>query len=33
MEHVDDIEFAYCEMFNWLRTGRVISHQVDLKTY
>lgn len=33
MEHVDDIEFAYREMFNWLRPGGVISHQVDFKTH
>ena len=33
MEHVDDIEFAYTEMFNWLRPGGVISHQVDFKTH
>jgi SAM-dependent methyltransferase len=33
MEHVDDIEYAYREMFNWLRPGGVISHQVDFKTH
>jgi hypothetical protein len=33
MGHVDDIEFAYREMFNWLRPGGVISHQVDSKTH
>jgi SAM-dependent methyltransferase len=33
MEHVDDIEFAYREMFKWLRPGGVISHQVDFKTH
>lgn len=33
MEHVDDIEFAYREMFNWLRPGGIISHQVDFKTH
>ncbi len=33
MGHVDDFEFAYREMFNWLRPGGVISHQVDSKTH
>jgi len=33
MEHVDDIEFAYREMFKWLKPGGVISHQVDFKTH
>jgi hypothetical protein len=33
MEHVEDIEFAYKEMFNWLRPGGVISHQVDFKAH
>lgn len=33
MEHIDDIEFAYSEMFKWLRPGGVISHQVDFKAH
>lgn len=33
MEHVADIEFAYKEMYRWLRNGGVISHQVDFKTH
>ena len=33
MEHVEDIEFAYKEMFRWLRVGGVISHQIDFKTH
>ncbi len=33
MEHVADIEFAYHEMYRWLRKGGVISHQVDFKTH
>jgi SAM-dependent methyltransferase len=33
MEHVNDIEFAYSEMYKWLRPGGVISHQIDFKTH
>jgi hypothetical protein len=33
MEHVADIEFAYKEMYRWLRKGGVISHQIDFKTH
>jgi len=33
MEHVEDIEFAYQQMFKWLKPGGVISHQVDFKTH
>ncbi len=33
MEHVSDIEFAYKEMYRWLRRGGVISHQIDFKTH
>lgn len=33
MEHVADIDFAYTEMFRWLKPGGVISHQVDFKTH
>jgi SAM-dependent methyltransferase len=33
MEHIDDIEFAYKQMYKWLRPGGVISHQIDFKTH
>ena len=33
MEHVADIDFAYSEMYKWLRPGGIISHQVDFKTH
>ena len=33
MEHVEDIGFAYSEMYKWLRKGGVISHQIDFKTH
>jgi hypothetical protein len=33
MEHVSDIEFAYNEMYKWLKKGGVISHQIDFKTH
>jgi hypothetical protein len=33
MEHVSDIEYAYSEMFKWLKPGGVISHQIDFKTH
>ena len=33
MEHVADIEFAYAEMYRWLRPGGVVSHQIDFKTH
>jgi SAM-dependent methyltransferase len=33
MEHVDDIEFAYAEMYNWLKPGGIISHQIDFKAH
>jgi hypothetical protein len=33
MEHVDDIEFAYSEMYKWLKPGGVISHQIDFKAH
>jgi SAM-dependent methyltransferase len=33
MEHVADIEFAYQEMYNWLKKGGVMSHQIDFKTH
>jgi hypothetical protein len=33
MEHVADINFAYKEMYKWLRLGGIVSHQVDFKTH
>jgi hypothetical protein len=33
MEHVEDIEFAYTEMYKWLKPGGVISHQIDFKAH
>ena len=33
MEHVDDIEFAYGEMYRWLKKGGIISHQIDFKAH
>jgi SAM-dependent methyltransferase len=33
MEHVDNIEFAYGQMYRWLRKGGVISHEVDFQTH
>lgn len=33
MEHIIDIENAYKNMFKWLRSGGVISHQIDFKTH
>lgn len=33
MEHVDDIAFAYMQMFRWLRPGGVISHQIDFMSH
>ncbi len=33
MEHVSDIEYAYKEMYKWLRKGGVISHQIDFETH
>ncbi len=33
MEHVADIEFAYREMYRWLKSGGIISHQIDFKTH
>lgn len=33
MEHVDDIEFAYAEMYRWLKKGGILSHQVDFRAH
>jgi len=33
MEHVDDIDFAYAEMYRWLKVGGIVSHQVDFKAH
>jgi hypothetical protein len=33
MEHVYDIDFAYTEMYNWLKPGGIMSHQVDFKAH
>jgi SAM-dependent methyltransferase len=33
MEHVDDLEFAYVEMFRWLKKGGIMSHQIDFKAH
>jgi hypothetical protein len=33
MEHVEDIDFTYREMYKWLKMGGVISHQIDFKAH
>ena len=33
MEHVEDIESAYCAMYKWLKPGGILSHQIDFKTH
>lgn len=33
MEHIVDIDFAYSEMYKWLKPGGIISHQVDFKAH
>jgi hypothetical protein len=33
MEHVDDIRHAYTKMYEWLKPGGIISHQIDFKTH
>jgi hypothetical protein len=33
MEHVDDIHYAYSEMYNWLKKGGIVSHQIDFKAH
>lgn len=33
MEHVDDVTFAYAEMYRWLKPGGIISHQIDFRTH
>lgn len=33
MEHVDDIQDAYSKMYEWLRPGGIITHQIDYKAH
>lgn len=33
MEHVNEIDDAYAKMFQWLRPGGLISHQIDFKAH
>lgn len=33
LEHVDDLDGAYHTMYRWLRTGGIISHQIDFKSH
>src|SRR5690606_13050796 len=33
MEHIEDIAFAYKEMYKYLKKGGIISHQIDFKTH
>lgn len=33
MEHVDDLEHAYSTMYEWLKPGGIISHQIDFKAH
>ena len=33
MEHVDDVVFAYKTMYQWLRNGGFVSHQIDFKSH
>ncbi len=33
MEHIDDIENAYTKMFNFLKPGGYISHEIDFKAH
>ena len=33
MEHVSDIESAYAKMYDWLKPGGLISHQIDFKAH
>ena len=33
MEHVDDVSHAYSRMYDWLKPGGIISHEIDFKTH
>lgn len=33
LEHVNDLEGTYAAMYQWLRSGGVMSHQIDLKSH
>lgn len=33
MEHVADLQTTYAAMFNWLRPGGYMSHQIDLRSH
>lgn len=33
LEHVEDLETAYAAMFNWLRPGGLMSHQIDFRNH
>jgi len=33
MEHVEDIQAAYNTMYNWLKPGGIISHQIDFRAH
>jgi SAM-dependent methyltransferase len=33
MEHIEEIDFAYGEMYKWLKKGGIISHQIDFKAH
>jgi len=33
MEHVIDIDFTYKQMYDWLKPGGIISHQIDFKAH
>ncbi|MHB2153607.1 class I SAM-dependent methyltransferase [Calditrichota bacterium GD2] len=33
MEHILDIDYAYHKMYEWLRVGGIISHQIDFKSH
>jgi len=33
MEHVMDIDFTYKQMYDWLKPGGIISHQIDFKAH
>lgn len=33
MEHVEEVEHAYGKMYEWLKPGGIISHQIDYKAH
>jgi len=33
MEHVEDIELVYNNMYNWLKTGGYVSHEIDYRAH